>query len=139
MNLRARIYVENQKKSSREKLDARLALLTGRGYEKISLERDPTVRKLRAELRKADFRLASIVAQEKLNQERAQAKMDKLAAEKAAREEKAEKAEAPGKKEKEKKGKKEKSEKQAKPEGKKGKPGGKKEKQEKEAEGVEGQ
>jgi hypothetical protein len=139
MNLRARIYVENQKKSSREKLDARLALLTGRGYEQASLERDPTVRKLKAELRKADFRLASIVAQEKLNQERAQAKMDKLAAEKAAREEKAEKAEAPGKKEKEKKGKKEKSEKQAKPEGKKGKPGGKKEKQEKEAEGVEGQ
>jgi hypothetical protein len=131
MNLRARIYVETQKKSSREKLDARLALLTARGYEKTSLERDPTVRKLRAEVRKADFRLASIAAQEKLNQDRAQAKIDKLAAEKAAREEKAEKAEVPEKKEK--KGKKEKPEKQAKTEGKKAKPGVKKEKQEKEA------
>jgi uncharacterized membrane-anchored protein len=137
MNLRAKIYVENQKKSSREKLDARLALLSERGYEQASLERDPTVRKLKAELRKADFRLASIVAQEKLNQERAQAKMDKLAAEKAAREEKAAKAEVPEKKEK--KGKKEKAEKQAKPEGKKGKPGVKKEKKEKEAGGGEGQ
>jgi hypothetical protein len=108
MNLRAKIYVENQKKSSREKLDARLALLSERGYEQASLERDPT-----------------------------QAKMDKLAAEKAAREEKAAKAEVPEKKEK--KGKKEKAEKQAKPEGKKGKPGVKKEKKEKEAGGGEGQ
>ena len=130
MNLRAKIYVENQKKSVQEKLDARLASLKGKGLDEAAIKKDVTMRKLKAEVRKADFRLASIAAQEKLNQERAQAKIDKLAAEKAAREAPKKEAveEIPGKKDK--KGKKEKPEKQ-------GKPGGKKEKDQKKAEETE--
>src|SRR5271157_4276896 len=86
MNLRAKIYVENQKKTSRAKLDARLAALKEKGMDEAAIKKDATVRRLKAQVRKADLRLASIAAQEKLNQERAQAKIDKLAAEKAARE-----------------------------------------------------
>ena len=119
MNLRARIYVENQKKDAQAKYAARLAFLQGKGIKPEGIQKDPILRKIKALLRKANFRLASIDAQEKLNRERAQAKLDKLAAEKAAREkpEKEEPKEAPEKKEK--KGKKEKQEKPAKPEQKK--------------------
>ena len=102
MNLKAKIYVENQKRNVQAKLDARLASLKEKGLDEAAIKKDAAVRKLKAEVRKADFRLASIAAQEKLNQERAQAKLDKLAAEKAAREApKNEEAEAaPEKKEK---------------------------------------
>jgi hypothetical protein len=134
MNLRAKVYVENQKKSIQEKLSARLAMLKEKGLKDGAIPRDATVRKLKALVRKMDRRLASIAAQEKLAQDRAQAKIDKVAAEKAAKE--APKAGA-GKAEpekKEKKGKKEKGEKQPKAEGKgEGKPEGKKEKKEKPA------
>ena len=115
MNLKAKIYVENQKKSAQAKLDARRAFLREKGFNDDAIKKDVTTRKMKAEVRKADFRLASIGAQEKLNQARAQAKADKLATGKAS--EKEAREEVPGKKEK--KGKKEKSEKQAKPEGKK--------------------
>ena len=108
MNLRAKIYVENQKKDAQAKYAARLAFLRGKGIKPEGIQKDPILRKIKALLRKADFRLASIDAQEKQNRERAQAKLDKLAAEKAAREkpEKEEHKEAPEKKE-EKEGKKE--------------------------------
>jgi len=134
MNLRAKVYVENQKKSIQEKLSARLAMLQEKGLKDGVIRRDATVRMLKALVRKMNYRLASIAAQEKLSQERAQAKIDKLIAEKAAKE--APKAEAgkgePGKKEK--KAKKEKGEKQPKAQGKaEGKPEGKKEKKEKPA------
>ncbi|HYB20360.1 MAG TPA: hypothetical protein VEH09_05500, partial [Thermodesulfobacteriota bacterium] len=82
MNLKAKIYVENQKRNVQAKLDARLASLKEKGWDEAAIKKDAAVRKLKAEVRKADFRLASIAAQEKLNQERAQAKLDKLAAEK---------------------------------------------------------
>ena len=128
MNLRAKVYVENRKMRVQEELSARLARLKEKGLKDGVIQRDATIRKLKAQVRKMNYRLASIAAQEKLTQERAQAKIDKLAAEKAAKE--APKAEA-GKAEPEKK---EKGGKPAKPEGKaEGKPEGKKEKKEKPA------
>ena len=111
MNLKAKVYVENQKKKIQEALNARLARLKEKGLKEDLIHKDATVRKLKAQVRKADYRLASIAAQEKLNQERAQAKLDKLAAKEAPQPE-AEK-EAPEKKEK--KAKKEKQEKPKKP------------------------
>ena len=114
MNLKAKIHVERQKGNAQEKLNARLTLLRARGLDDKVIQRDATLRQLRAELGKANFRLASIAAQEKLNQERAQAKIDKPAKE-AAKE--AAKAEA-RKVEAEKKEKKPKKEKQAGAEGK---------------------
>ena len=126
MNLRAKVYVENQKKSIQDKLSARLVLLKERGLKEDVIQRDAGVRQLKAQVRKMNYRLAAIAAQEKLNQDRTQAKIDKLVAEKAAKE--APKEEAPKKvpEKKEKKAKKEKGEKPPKPEGKaEGKPEGK--------------
>jgi len=93
MNLRARVYVENQKRAAQANLQARKTQLQGRGISPEEIERDIVMRKIRATIRKADFRLSSITAQEQLNQERARAKAGKLAAEQAAREKGPEKGE----------------------------------------------
>ena len=114
MNLKARKYVESQKSQVQAKLDARRDVLRGRGLKEEEIGKDVTVRKLKADLRKANLRLASITAQENQNKQLAQLKADKAAGKLAPKEEK---AEEPPKKEK--KAKKEKSEKQAKPERKK--------------------
>ena len=119
MNLRARVYVEKQKKGVEDELAARLAMLKGKGERPEKTQKDATVRRLKAELRKANTRLASITAQEKLNQERAQATAQKSAAKKAEREAALKGTPAEPAEKKEKKGKKEKPEKAAKPEKKK--------------------
>ncbi len=93
MNLRARVYVENQKRAAQANLQARKTQLQERGIRPEEIERDIVMRKIRATIRKADFRLSSITAQEQLNQERARAKAEKLAAEQAAREKGPEKGE----------------------------------------------
>ena len=119
MNLRARVYVEKQKKDGEAKLKARLSFLKEKGVSPEMIQKDATMRRIKAEIRKANERIASIAAQEKLNQERVQAKEQKLAARKAEREAaiKATVEEPAGKKEK--KEKKEKPGKEAKPEKKK--------------------
>ena len=119
MNLRARVYVEKQKKGVEDELAARLAMLKGKGERPEKTQKDATVRRLKAELRKANTRLASITAQEKLNQERAQATAQKIAAKKAEREAALKGITAEPAEKKEKKGKKEKPGKEAKPEKKK--------------------
>ena len=93
MNLRARVFVENQKKVAQASLLARRTRMKERGISPEEMERDALLRKIRAQIRKADSRLASIAAQEQLNQERARAKAEKLAAAKAAREKGPEKEE----------------------------------------------
>ncbi len=84
MNLKAKTYVENQKKAAVDTLAARTALLTGKGLDEAAVRRDPSVRKIRATIRKANFRLTSIAAQEKLNAERIQDRERKRAEKKAA-------------------------------------------------------
>jgi len=74
MPLKAKIHVENQKKTAHGKLAARLALLNEKGLGGGAIQRDSMMRKLRAEIRKANYRLACIAAQEKLNEERLAAK-----------------------------------------------------------------
>jgi len=130
MNLKAKIYVENQKKDGEAQLAARLALLHGKGMSPDALQKDATLRRIKALIRKAETRLAAIRAQEKLNQERAQAKLAKLAAKQAARETAAAEAAEEGPAKKAKKGKKPPAPKEAKPEKKKEK----KEKKEKKVE-----
>jgi len=130
MNLRGKKYIENQKKAAEAKLKARLAYLQEKGLEAESIQRDPTVRRIRALIRKADSRLAKIAAEEKLIRERAQAKVEKLAAEKAAREKPEKEVEKPAPEKKEKRGKKEKSEKKEKGAPKKVKEEAKKENEE---------
>jgi hypothetical protein len=110
MNLKARKYVESQKKDIQAQLDARLASLREKGLDEKEIQRNAVLRALKAKLRKSNARLRSIAAQEKLNSDLAQAKLDKLAAKTAPAEEVKEEA-APAKKEK-----KAKKEKQEKPE-----------------------
>lgn len=84
MNLRAKNYLDNHKKAAAEKLSARSAQLKGQGLDEAAIRRDPSIRKIRAQIRKANFRLASIAAQEKLNAEKVADKERKLAEKKAA-------------------------------------------------------
>lgn len=74
MSLKAKIHVENQKETVDGKLAVRLAFLNEKGLGGGAIQRDSMIRKLRAELRKANYRLACIAAQEKLNAERLAAK-----------------------------------------------------------------
>jgi hypothetical protein len=74
MPLKAKIHVENQKKTAHGKLAARLSFLNEKGLDGGAIQRDSMMRKLRAEIRKANYRLACIAAQEKLNAERLAAK-----------------------------------------------------------------
>ena len=74
MKLKAKIYVENQKKTAQDRLEARLAFLKEKGLDSGAIQRGSVVRKLRAEIRKANYRLACIAAQEKINAERSAAK-----------------------------------------------------------------
>ena len=120
MKVKSKIYVEEQRKSAQARVDARRAYLKDKGLDEETIRKDVTVRKLKAEVRKADFRLTSIAAQVKLNEARAKATADKLAAGKIPKEKakkEAKKEEAPAKKEK--KAKKDKGEKQPKAEEKK--------------------
>jgi len=118
MDIRAKINVENQKKSALKNLDAQRAFLKEKGLKNDEIMKNVIVRKLKAEVRKADFRLARIADQEKQDLDLAQAKAEKLASGKKAKEEskKEAKVEVQGKK-----GEKEKSEKKTKSEGKKDK------------------
>jgi hypothetical protein len=110
--------LEARKKISQAKLDTRRIFLKEKGLSDEAIRKDVTIRKLKAEVRKSNFRMAAIAAQEEITRRVAKGKADKLAAAKAPEKESPE--EIPVKKEK--KGKKERSEKQAKPEGKIEKP-----------------
>jgi hypothetical protein len=83
MNLKQKIYAENQKKVVEGKISVRRAFLKEKGLDNAAIQQDAAIRKLKAEIRKANYRLASIAAQEKLNAEKAQAKAEKLAARKS--------------------------------------------------------
>jgi len=79
MNLKAKIYVDNQKKTAEEKLKTRQAVLIEKGLDDAAVQRDTVFRKIRADIRKANSRLAAIAAQETLNAQLAKAKADKQA------------------------------------------------------------
>jgi hypothetical protein len=104
-----KIQVENQKKIALKNLEAQRALLKEKGIKSEDITKNAVMRKLKAEVRKSDFRLTRIADQEKQDLALAQAKAEKLAAGKKPKQsKKEEKVEAPAKKEK-----------KAKPEGKK--------------------
>jgi len=86
MNLKARKYVEQDRKVAEGKLAARWQILKEKGLTPEAIQKDAKLRQIKALIRHADVRLTAIQAQEKLIQERARAKAEKIAAEKAARE-----------------------------------------------------
>lgn len=102
MNLKAKIHLENQKKATGDKLAARTSALKEKGLDDAAIKRDSLIKKMKADIRKANYRLACVAAQKKLNADKVQAKADKVAAKKeAADKPKAKKTkEAPVKKEK---------------------------------------
>jgi hypothetical protein len=85
MNLKQKIYAENKKKVVEGKIAVRRAFLKEKGLDSAVIQRDVLIKKMKAEIRQANHRLASIAAQEKLNADKAQAKKEKLAAGKSAR------------------------------------------------------
>ena len=84
MSLKRKIHVENQKKVVEGKIAVRLAFLKEKGLDSAVIQKDVLIKKMKAEIRKANYRLASIAAQEKLNADKAKAKAEKLAAKKSA-------------------------------------------------------
>ena len=80
MNLKQKIYAENQKNVVEGKIGDRRAFLKEKGLDSAAIQKDVSIKKMRAEIRKANYRLTSIAAQEKLNADKAQAKAEKLAA-----------------------------------------------------------
>jgi hypothetical protein len=85
MSLKRKIYAENQKKVVEGKIAVRRGFLKEKGLDSAVIQRDVLIRKMKAEIRKANYRLASIAAQEKLNADKAQVKAEKLAAGKSPR------------------------------------------------------
>lgn len=83
MNLKAKIHVENQKTAAESRLLARQVLLRENGLDPKTIQREALIRKLKAEIRKANYRLARIAAQEKLNADKARTKAEKLAGQKS--------------------------------------------------------
>ncbi|UCE56342.1 MAG: hypothetical protein JSV31_13140 [Desulfobacterales bacterium] len=81
-----KIHLEKQNKTAEDKLVARLAFLKEKGLESVTIQRDTLIRKIRAQIRKVNYRLACIAAQEKLNAEKAQIKAEKLDKKKSSRE-----------------------------------------------------
>jgi hypothetical protein len=102
MNLKAKGYLESQKKATGDKLAARMTSLKEKGLDDAVIKRDSLIKKMKADIRKANYRLSCIAAQEKLNADKAQTKTEKLAAKKNPPDKPAVKAAkgAPGKKEK---------------------------------------
>ena len=77
MNLKAKPYQEAHKQKVQADLAARVELLKARGIEGRELEKDPRVRKLKADIRKANSRLARVAATEQRNSEKIQQKQEK--------------------------------------------------------------
>jgi hypothetical protein len=86
MKLKQKIYAENRKELVEGKIAVRRAFLKEKGLDSAVIKKDALIRKMKARIRQANYQLASIAAQEKLNADRAQAKAEKLAAKKSARE-----------------------------------------------------
>jgi hypothetical protein len=85
MKLKQKIYVENKKELVEGKIAVRWAFLKEKGLDGTVIKKDVLIRKMKAQIRQANYQLANIAAQEKLNADRAKAKAKKLAAKKSDR------------------------------------------------------
>lgn len=117
MGLKRKQTLAGQKARFEKMLEDRLAAMAGKGIKPPKTDKDPIVRKLKAEVKAADRRLRAIAECDKRGEDAAKAKAAALAAAKAAREEElsGKKAEKPKKAAPEAKEKKPKGEKKPKP------------------------
>ncbi len=105
MNHKAKMYEMEHKQRAMQMLAAHISLLEARGMKPEQWTKEANIRKLRADIRRADARLRRIDASEKLDADKVQRKQEKVGAAKQAKESghsrSAEKKEAkPAKKEK---------------------------------------
>ena len=114
MKLRQIEDLENHKKVTGDRLAARVSTLKEKGLANTAIQRDCVVKKMKAGIRKTNYRLACIAAQEKLNADRAEAKAEKLAGKKKSPDKPPAKAAKGAPEKKEKKERKEKKEKKEK-------------------------
>jgi adenosyl cobinamide kinase/adenosyl cobinamide phosphate guanylyltransferase len=66
MNLKAKIYAQENKQAAQKNLQARMALLESKGVAETVIQKDTLVRKFKADIRVCNRRLAGVAAQEKL-------------------------------------------------------------------------
>lgn len=100
----------NQKTYWKGKLDERLSVLNAKGLDSEKIAKDRAVRKIRAEIRRADSRLQVVENQEKKTQDMAEAKVrkaDEAKKKKASKHKEKEKAPGMSKRQQKKKAKKE--------------------------------
>ncbi len=92
MTTKTKSNVIQHQETAARKLAARIELLKSRGLDEAAIKKESFVKKLNADIRKAKRQLTALSDQEKLIEQKAKAKADKLAAAKNA--EKAPKAKA---------------------------------------------
>ena len=63
MNLKAKAYVESQKTTAQKNLSTRQAALEAKGMNAKDVEKDPQIKKLKADIRKANQRLVALLAE----------------------------------------------------------------------------
>lgn len=86
MNLKSKPHDEHHKQIAQQKLDARLAMLQSLGTSPKTIERDAMIRKLKAQIKKANQHLKQVAKQMNLTDQNKKHKEEKAVAEKLARE-----------------------------------------------------
>lgn len=82
MNLRAKPYEQTHKQSAQDQFAARKSTLEAKGLTPKDIQRDARIKKLSADIRKANRRLNAIASQEQLQETKKTAKAEKIAAQK---------------------------------------------------------
>ena len=90
--------IENRKERAEKRLATRLESLKAKGMDDTQIKRDPKVRQIQAEVRKAKMQLANVAKNEKQIAKQAEAKAEKLAGPKSDPSKKKKPADAPAKK-----------------------------------------
>jgi hypothetical protein len=85
MTLHRKPYIENRKKTAEQKLSNRLEALKAQGLEDIAIQKDTTVRQIKAAIRHARHQMAIIANLEAKDLKKAVAREEKRNAPKEAR------------------------------------------------------
>ena len=80
MSLKRKQMLTRQKEYIEQKLKDRKAALSGKGIEPAKIDKDPIVKKLRADVKASTNRLKAIAASEKITEDMAKLKADRAAA-----------------------------------------------------------
>ena len=97
MSLKRKEILMRQKASVEHELKVRLTYLAGKGLKPPKTDKDPIVRKLKADIRAANRRLGAIAANDKRTEEAARIKAERAAAPRKGKEQEGAKAEKPKK------------------------------------------